>query len=478
MPSSLSKAHDPTTGRSSVGGRRVQKRDHLFVLVSLMLALLVMTPFFADGLTVNSLTARSNESGSGNAILGGIPTRVTWEGQIDEGESVSSVVLDFPAHCDFKKATVKVTTLKGLTRISTDTTTEFTGDSLRIDFSQPTQSGLLLRVEIENICLPPEGGDVTISGSYVQADGSTGFLAESPTISVEKVTMTERIVNALDNAAWCQAWNSNRFLSTFLRPQLIVSSIPSLFFGWLRALGLVLIGFPLAIPIGLCFSFLKISRSRIAHFFAAIYVNVIRGTPLFLQIYIAFFGLPLMGVQANNYVLGVIVLAINSSAYLCEIFRAGIQSIPKGQFEAAASLGMTRSQTMFFVIIPQTVRRVIPTMTSEFILLYKDSSLLSAVGVMELMMFAKSITANTGNITPYIVAAAYYLVVTLPLIRLVNKIEAKIARGDGSASKEDEGDDKKSRRAARKAARKAEKAGSAEPAGITMTETEGSDAVS
>ena len=129
------------------------------------------------------------------------------------------------------------------------------------------------------------------------------------------------------------------------------------------------------------------------------YVNLIRGTPAFLQIYIAFFGLPLAGVNIDNYTLGVIVMAMNSAAYLCEIFRAGIQSIPKGQSEAARSLGMSAAQTMVSIIIPQTFRNVIPTLTSEFILLYKDTSLLAAVGVMEIVMYAKTIVATTGSIT-------------------------------------------------------------------------------
>ena len=128
------------------------------------------------------------------------------------------------------------------------------------------------------------------------------------------------------------------------------------------------------------------------------------------------------------------ILAMNSSAYLCEIFRAGIQSIPKGQFEASRSLGMNGAQTMLFVIIPQTVRRVIPTMTSEFILLYKDTSLLAAVGVMEVVMYAKTIVASTGSITPYIVAACFYLVITLPLAKLVGMLEAKLAGSDSGAS--------------------------------------------
>ena len=121
---------------------------------------------------------------------------------------------------------------------------------------------------------------------------------------------------------------------------------------------------------------------------------------------------------------------MNSSAYLCEIFRAGIQSISKGQFEAARSLGMNGAQTMLYVIIPQTVRRVIPTMTSEFILLYKDTSMLAAVGTMEIVMNAKTIVASTGSITPYVVAACFYLIITLPLAKVVGNLESRLASND------------------------------------------------
>ena len=144
------------------------------------------------------------------------------------------------------------------------------------------------------------------------------------------------------------------------------------------------------------------------------------------RIYIAFFGLPLAGVKVDDYALGVIVMAMNSSAYLCEIFRAGIQSIPKGQNEAARSLGMNAFQTLLYVMIPQTFRNVLPTLTSEFILLYKDTSLLAAVGVVEIVMNARTIVATTGSITPYVVAALFYLVITLPLARLVSGLEARL----------------------------------------------------
>lgn len=171
---------------------------------------------------------------------------------------------------------------------------------------------------------------------------------------------------------------------------------------------------------------MKISRRRYLRGIAVTYINLLRGTPLFLQIYIAFFGFPMLGFNPPTIPLGIGVLAINCSAYLAEIFRAGIESIPKGQYEAARSLGMTWGQTMALIILPQTVRRVIPTMTSEFVMLYKDTSLLSSVGVMELMMFSRNLTTTTGNITPYIVAALYYLVVTVPLIHVVTKVEKRM----------------------------------------------------
>ena len=193
------------------------------------------------------------------------------------------------------------------------------------------------------------------------------------------------------------------------------------------ALAIVLVAFPLAIPFGFILSLMRISNSRILHGISGFYINIIRGTPAFLQIYIAFFGLPLAGVNIGNYPLGVIVMAMNSAAYLCEIFRAGIQSIPPGQNEAARSLGMNRMQTMLYVIIPQTFRNVLPTLTSEFILLYKDTSLLAAVGVMEIVMYAKTIVATTGSITPYVVAALFYLLVTLPLTRVVSGLENRLA---------------------------------------------------
>ncbi len=372
-------------------------------------------------------TARSNEDG-GNSVLGGIATRLTWGCVTGTSEGdISQIALQLPDGGSFEDTSVEAIIVSGLNRTPVEAQASISNSSLIVDFAEPIPAGSQLSIEVEGVLFPSAAGAYTVGGSYVTSDGTQRDLPESPTISVSESTWVQNAVMWLDNQAWVDAWNSNPFLSMFFRPQYVVTSIASLFQGWGTALLVTVIGFPLAIPVGLLFAFLKMSRNRVLRAIGVTYINLLRGIPLFLQIYIAFFGMPMLGFNLPNLPLGIAVMAVNTSAYLAEIFRAGIESIPKGQMEAASSLGMNKVQAMALVIIPQTVRRVIPTMTSEFVMLYKDTSLLSSVGVMELMMFSKNLTATTGNITPYICAALYYLVVTIPLIHVVTKAEKKMA---------------------------------------------------
>ncbi len=405
----------------------LSKRARLAVVALLVvLGCVAMMPGLAFGLDVTSTTARPN-SDSGNEIMGGTETRVTWEAQSDPNESLKQLVLDYPAGSTVPESGIKVTGLSGLNRINlNESITMVDNDTVQIDFANATDPGLLIRVEASKVILPADGGDLTITGSMTTQDGSQSSIESSPAIHVVSVTPSEQLSSWLSQQGWVQAWNSNSFLHMFLDPAIIVTSLPEVFFGWLRALGMVICSFPLAIVVGLLLCFLRISPWRVVRAIGSLYVNVVRGTPLFLQIYIAFFGLPLMGIKLPDFLLAVIVMTMNSAAYLCEIFRAGIESIHSGQFEASRSLGMNAVQTMFFVIIPQAVRRVIPTMTSEFILLYKDTSLFASVGVLEIIMHAKSLTAITGNMTPYIVAAFFYLLVTLPLTKFVGNLEKRM----------------------------------------------------
>lgn len=417
----------------------------------------LVAPLSADALTNDVATAKSNETSTGS-VLGGVPTRITWEAVVDDGEEVASLTVQLPEGSSFTdESSVKLTVLDGTERLRVgDTPTINEADaSVSVDFSEPVDAGKRIRLEMYKTALPNTTEEVTIPATATDPSGKSFDVAideeSNVKIKVQEASFATKITTWLDEQEWVQAWNSNTFLRTFLKPQVIISSIPVVFKGWLVSLLLCAIGFPLAVVFGLAFSFAKISPYRILHGIAGLYTGVVRGTPLFLQIYIAFFGLPMLGLNLNPYLVAIFVLAFNSGAYLCEIFRAGIQSIHKGQFEAARSLGMNAVTTMFSVIIPQTIRRVIPTATSEFILLYKDTSLLAAVGVMELMLFSKSVVANTGSMTPYIVAACFYLLVTVPLIRFVTNLENKLAAADGA------GGSSKSKKKAAKAKRIAPK---------------------
>lgn len=391
-------------------------------------ALMLAAPSTAWALTTNKATARPNEDG-GSSVIGGLPTRLTWEGTVDDGEEVKAVTLVLPEGSSFDDSVVRVTVLEGLNRTPLEGESTASGKTLTVSFSEPATQGLLLRLEVEGMHFPAEGGEVSVGGTYVNDKGEQELAAAKPIVTIAN-TPLQALLASLDANPLVEAWNSNQFLNMFFKPQLLVTAFATLVPGWLLCVIIVVIAFPIAIVLGLIFALMKISRHRVLRAIAIVYINILRGTPLFLQIYIMFFGLPMMNVNIDNNVLGVIVIAINASAYLAEIFRAGIESIPPGQYEAAASLGMGHMMTMFNIILPQTVRRVIPTVTSDFITSYKDTSLLSSVGVMELMMYAKNLTSVSGNMTPYVAAAIFYLIVTLPLIKVVTIVEKRMAQAE------------------------------------------------
>jgi polar amino acid transport system substrate-binding protein len=381
-------------------------------------ALLLLVPAAAFALTAAGVTI--------DQTTGGQETRFTFETSTTAGETVLSMRFVFPEGSDVGKASVDSVTLVGLNRQNVALKVKKIGKAtLTVVFDPSIKPNSLLRVVLNNVVTPVAGGGLALKGTFTTQGGTQPL----PALTFQQTapTISERISYWLDKQAWVASWNSVPILNAFFNPQLIVQSIPLLFFGWLLSIALIAVAYPAAIPLGLATAFLKMSKLAPLRWIASLYINVIRGTPLFLQIYIVFFGLPLIGIRAPDFVLSVIVLAFNSAAYMAEIFRGGIQSISKGQFEAASSLGMTYAQAMAFVIIPQTVKRVLPTMTSEFILLFKDTALLSAVGIFELMMNSKNSAANSGNVTAYTVAAVYYLIITIPLINWVQGLEARLA---------------------------------------------------
>ena len=159
---------------------------------------------------------------------------------------------------------------------------------------------------------------------------------------------------------------------------------------------------------------------------AAIYVEVVRGTPLLVQILFIYFVLPAFGVNLPAFTSGVIALTLNSAAYISEIFRAGILSIDAGQMEAARALGMTYSQAMRRIILPQTFRRVVPPMTNEGIALLKDSSLVSVIGLTELARTGQELASRyAAPLTIWPIVAVLYLALTFPLTRISDYLERR-----------------------------------------------------
>lgn len=211
---------------------------------------------------------------------------------------------------------------------------------------------------------------------------------------------------------------------------LFIESIPYLINGAKYTIVFSLISIVFGIVIGLFASLMKISKNPILKIIGNTYIEVIRGTPLLLHIMIAYYGLAAFNIKLSYFTAGILALSINSGAYCGEIFRAGIESIEKGQMEAARSVGMSYGQAMRYIIIPQAIKRVIPPLTNEFVAMLKDSSLLSIIAVPELLRNARQLMGTKANVwSPFLGAALIYLVLTLPLTRLAYVLERRFAKG-------------------------------------------------
>lgn len=213
---------------------------------------------------------------------------------------------------------------------------------------------------------------------------------------------------------------------------LVVNSFPLLLVGAGVTIKITALSVALGVVIGLFVGIARISRLRILRVLAAVYVDFFRGTPLLVQIFLVYFALPVItGQRVDPFVAAIGSCGINSGAYVAEIFRAGIQSIDKGQMEAGRSLGMTWVQTMRYIIVPQAFKRVIPPLGNEFIALLKDSSLVSVIGFEELTRRGQLIIAKTyGSLEIWISVAVIYLAMTLTISRFVAYLERRYKTDD------------------------------------------------
>jgi polar amino acid transport system permease protein len=193
--------------------------------------------------------------------------------------------------------------------------------------------------------------------------------------------------------------------------------------------------------IGMLIALMRLSKYRGFRYFSTAYIEFIRGTPLLVQLFLIYYGLQsvglrfpdiawlskILGISTSDFMAGIITLGINSGAYVGEIFRAGIQAVDKGQTEAARSLGMGHFMTLRHIIIPQAIRNILPALGNEFVVVIKESSIVSIIGIADLMYRADTVRGNTFQpFEPLIVAALIYFLMTFPLSKLLAYIERRM----------------------------------------------------
>lgn len=203
--------------------------------------------------------------------------------------------------------------------------------------------------------------------------------------------------------------------------------------GFLTTLAIFTLTLLGSLPLGLLVYFGKKSRIAPLRWLVNAYISIMRGTPLMLQLLFVYFGLPfipVIGIRLDDFPAAVLAFVLNYGAYFCEIFRAGIQAIPKGQYEAAKTLGMNYVQTMKRIILPQVFKIILPPVSNETITLVKDTSLIYVLAMNDLLRTTRNLVQRDFNIMPFVVAAVFYLVMTLILTFGFNKLEKHFARWD------------------------------------------------
>ncbi|MBQ8041203.1 MAG: amino acid ABC transporter permease [Lachnospiraceae bacterium] len=186
-----------------------------------------------------------------------------------------------------------------------------------------------------------------------------------------------------------------------------------------------------SLPLGLIVAFGRMSKKKPVSFLVKIYITIMRGTPLMLQLIVVYFapyyvfGLKIS--QSYRFVATIIAFSINYAAYFAEIYRAGIESMPVGQYEAAKVLGFNKVQTFFKIILPQVIKRILPPVTNETITLVKDTSLAFVIAVTEMFTIAKQISAKEANVMPLMVAGVFYFVFNYVVAFVMERIEKKLS---------------------------------------------------
>ena len=230
--------------------------------------------------------------------------------------------------------------------------------------------------------------------------------------------------------------NTNFFNFSFLPKYL-----PAFVKGFEYTLLLAVVSVALAVIPALLLAMMRLSKNRFVRSISGAYIAVFRSTPLLVQLSIIYFGLfqfinlpryLLFGfIAINRFVPGVVALALNSSAYVAEIFRAGILAVDKGQTEAARSLGLSQWQAMKLVVLPQAIKNILPALANELVTMVKESSICSVLGMTELIWGAKTVATTTyKTLSPYVLAALVYFIINYPASKAIEAIERRMRRGD------------------------------------------------
>ncbi len=210
--------------------------------------------------------------------------------------------------------------------------------------------------------------------------------------------------------------------------QLVIDSLPVLLKGTLLTLKFAVLSMAFGLVIGIVVALMGISHQRILKVIARVYVSIMRGTPLLVQIFVVYYGLPGIGIALEPTPAGVLTLSLNVGAYLSESMRGAILGVPRGQWLAAFSLGMTPVQTLRYVVGPQALRLAVPSLSNSLISLIKDTSLVSVITVTELLRTSQEIIAATYQPLPlYLAAAAIYWILSTMLSALQHVLERRLS---------------------------------------------------
>ncbi|MCP8937980.1 amino acid ABC transporter permease [Alsobacter sp. SYSU M60028] len=217
-------------------------------------------------------------------------------------------------------------------------------------------------------------------------------------------------------------------LETFFNWDVLVATMPALLRGVLTTIALGVASIVCGTVLGLGVSLVRLYAARPLRLAAMVYIDVFRALPMLVVLIIIYYALPFVGVRLDSWTSAILGFSMVLAAYSAEVFRAGIEAVPRGQFEAAASLGLHFMMTLRKVVLPQAMRLVVPPTTSNWVSMFKDTSLASVVAMPELLKEAQDAQALNANPTPLIGAALVYLVLLWPMVRLVGHLEERARR--------------------------------------------------